>query len=152
VVDRKVKLKVNQKLYAGQTVGLVFKLGETKTTVPITVAPVHVTAVDVSLDGFVDTSTGSGSERKLQSGGLLRIGEATYPITCKETLKVKKDGVHKRTYKFRQTGNHNVVIAVEAKSMSVADFTVTSLKPKLFKLEIGKKKVSGIAVQVVGPR
>jgi len=82
---------------------------------------------------------------------VLRLGEAAYPITCKETLKVKNNGVHKRTYKFRQTGNDNVVIAVEAKSTSAADFTVTSLKPKLFKLEIGKKKVSGIVAHVVGP-
>ena len=48
-------------------------------------------------------------------------------------------------------GHHPGVIAVEAKSTSVADFTVTSLQPTLFKLQIGKKKVSGLAVEVVGP-
>jgi len=152
VVDRKVKLKVKQQLHPGDpTLGLVVKVGDTKTTMPITVAPVSAGTVDVSLDGFVDTTTGSGSERKLSSEGLMRLGDVTYPITCKETLKVKNNGVHKRTYKFRQTGNDTVVITVEAKSTSVADFTVTSLKPKLFKLEIGKKKVSGTVVEVVGP-
>ena len=152
VVDRKVKLKVKQQLHPGETaLGLVAKIGDTKTTIPITVAPVPATAVDVSLYGFVDTSTGSGSERKLSSEGVLRLGDVTYPITCKETLKVKDNGVHKRTYKFRQTGNDNVLIVVEAKSTSAADFTVTSLKPTLFKREIGKKKVTGIVAEVVGP-
>jgi hypothetical protein len=152
VVDRKVKLKVKHRVYPGSTtLALDVKVGDTKTTIPITIAPVPATAVDVSLDGMVDTSTGSGSERKLSSEGLLRLGDVTYPITCKETLKVKNNGVHKRTYKFRQTGNDKVVITVEAKSTSVEDFTVTSLQPKLFKLEIGKKKVSGIVAEVVGP-
>jgi len=41
--------------------------------------------------------------------------------------------------------------AVEAKSTSVDDFTVTSLKPTLYKLEIGKKKVTAIVPEVVGP-
>jgi len=152
IVDQKVKLKVKQHLYPGATtLDLVVKVGDTKTTIPITIAPVPAGAVEVSLDGMVDTSTGSGSERKLSSEGLLRLGDVTYPITCKETLKVKDNGVHKRTYKFRQTGNDKVVIAVEATSTSVADFTVTSIKPTLFKLEIGKKKVSGVVVEVVGP-
>jgi len=153
VVDLKVKLKMNQKLYPGETtLGLVFKVGKTKTTVPITVAPLPASAVDVRLDGFVDTATGNESERKLSSEGELRIGEVAYPITCKETLKVKNNGVHKRTYKFRQTGNDTVVIVVEAKSTSAADFTINSLKPKLFKLEIGKKKVSGVVADVVAPQ
>lgn len=152
VVDRKVNLKVKQRLYPGETtIGLIVKVGDTKTTIPITVAPVPAGAVHVSLDGFVDTSAGSGSERKLSSEGLLRLGDIAYPITCKETLKVKSNGVNKRSYKFRQTGNDKVVIAVEATSTSAADFTVTSLEPTLFKLGIGKKKVSGLAVEVVGP-
>jgi hypothetical protein len=152
VVDQKVKLKVKQQLHPEETtLGLVAKVGDVKTTIPITVAPVPATAVDVRLDGFVDISTGSGSERKLSSEGVLRLGDVSYPITCKETLKVKNNGVHKRTYKFRQTGNDNVLIVVEAKSTSVADFTVTSLKPTLFKREIGKKKVTGIVAEVVGP-
>jgi hypothetical protein len=152
VVDRKVKLKVKQRVDPfSTTLALDLKVGDAKTTIPITIAPVPAATVEVSLDGMVDTSTGGGSERKLSSEGLLRLGDVTYPITCKETLKVKKDGLHKRTYKFRQTGNDKVVIAVEAKSTSAADFTVTSLKPTLFKLEIGKKKVTGLAVEVVGP-
>lgn len=152
VVDQKVKLEVKQRLYPGATtLDLVLKIKKTKTTIPITIAPVPAAAVDVSLDGMVDTSTGSGSERKLSSEGLLRLGDVAYPITCKETLKVKSNGMHKRTYKFRQTGYDKVVIAAEATSTSVADFMVTSLKPTLFKLGIGKKKVSGLVVEVVGP-
>lgn len=152
VVDRKVKLKVNHRVYPDSTtLALDLKLGDAKTTIPITIAPVPASLVEVSLDGFVDTSTGSGSERKLSSEGLVRLGDIVYPITCKEILTVKKNGVHRRTYKFRQTGNDKVLILVEAKSTSVDDFTVMSLKPTLFKLEIGKKNVTGLAVEVVGP-
>ena len=152
VVDRKLKLKVKHLVYPDSTsLALDLKLGDVKTTIPITIAPVAAGAVDVSLDGLVDTSTGGGNERKLSSAGELRLGDVRYPITCKETLNVKKNGLHKRVYKFRQTGNDKVVLAVEAKSTSVDDFTVTSLKPTLYKLEIGKKKVTAIVPEVVGP-
>ena len=46
---------------------------------------------------------------------------------------MKKDGSRKRTYKFKQSGSDAVVINVEAVSTSVADFTITKLKPKLYK-------------------
>ena len=64
---------------------------------------------------------------------------------------MKKDGTHKRTYKFKPTDKDTVIVQVEATSTSAADFTITKLTPKVFKREVPKKKVSGITAEVVEP-
>ena len=92
------------------------------------------------------------SQRTLVSDGRLHLGDVESPIVAKEKLKVKKDGTRQRTYKFRSPDNTDVVIVrTDATSTSAADFTITKLKPKLFKREVPKSDVSGITAQVVEP-
>jgi hypothetical protein len=151
-LDQKVKLKVKQRVDpTTTTLALQLKAGKVKTTVPITIHPVPASAVDVSLDGLVDQSTGSGNKRKLASEGVLRLGDLAYPVGCTENLELKKNGQHKRTYKFRQAGNDTVVLMMKAISTSAADFTTKAFKPKFFKREIPKKDVTDLVVDVVAP-
>lgn len=152
ILDQKVTFDAEQLLDpASTTFNLTAKLAKTKTVIPIGIVPVVSGEVHVSFDGFVDQSAKEGSERKLSSNGRLRLGDVEYPILAKETLKVKKDGTHKRTYKFKPTNKDTVIVQVEAKSTSAADFTISKLTPKVFKWEVPKKKVSGITAEVVEP-
>jgi len=153
VQGKKVKFILKQLVDpTSTTLGLKVKLGKTSTVIPIGIVPVVSGDIRVSLDGLVDQSAKAGSERTLVSDGRLHLGDAEYPIVAKTKLKVKKDRTRQRTYKFRSPDNTDVVIVrTDAKSTSAADFTITKLKPKLFKREVPKKDVSSITAQVVEP-
>jgi hypothetical protein len=152
VFDQKVKFHVQQIVDpTTTTLELTAKLKDVQVVIPIGIEPVVSGDVRVSLDGFVDQSAEPGKERTLASDGRLSIGEAEYPIVAKEKLKVKNDGTHARTYKIKPTGNDTVAVLVEATSTSAADFTITKLKPTLFKRAVPKKDVSGITAEVVQP-
>ena len=153
VQGKKVKFILKQLVDpTSTTLGLKVKLGKTSTVIPIGIVPVVSGDIRVSLDGLVDQSAKAGSERTLVSNGRLHMGDVEYAIVAKEKLKVKKDGTRQRTYKFRSPDNTDVVIVrTDAKSTSAADFTITKLKPKLFKREVPKKDVSSITAQVVEP-
>jgi len=153
VQGQKLKFLVKQLLDPTSTsLGLTVKLGKTSTLIPIGIVPVVSGDIRISLDGLVDQSAKAGSERTLASDGRLHLGDVEYPIVAKEKLKAKKDGTRQRTYKFRSPDNTDVVIVrTDATSTSAADFTITKLKPKLFKREVPKSDVSGITAQVVEP-
>ena len=152
VFDQKVKFHVQQIVDpTSTTIELNAKLKDVKVVIPIGIEPVVSGDVRVSLDGFVDQSAEPGSERTLASDGRLFIGDIEYPITAKEKLKVKNNGSRAHTYKIKPTGNDTVVIHAEATSTSAADFTITKLKPTLFKRAVPKKDVSGITAEVVQP-
>ena len=71
---------------------------------------------------------------------------------ARKTAAQSSSGAGQRTYKFRSPDNTDVVIVrTDATSTSAADFTITKLKPKLFKREVPKSDVSGITAQVVEP-
>jgi hypothetical protein len=152
ILDQKAKLLVKQLLDpTSTTLELSVKVGKTATVIPIGIVPVVSGDVRISLDGLVDQSADPGNERTLLSNGRLLLGEIEYPIVAKEKLKVKKDGTHKHSYKFKTTDNDTVIVNAEATSTNAADFTFSKLKPKLFKREFGKSKVSGITAEVVQP-
>lgn len=151
-LDQTVKLNVKQRVDAtSATLDLVLKVGKTKATIPIAIQPVAAGTVDIAIDGFVDQSTGTGKTRKLASEGVLRLGDLDYPLACSETLELKNNGQRKHTYQFRQAGSDKVVLSATATSTSAADFTIKSFEPKLFKLEIPKKQVTGLVADVVEP-
>jgi hypothetical protein len=134
------------------TITLTAKMGKTKTLIPIGIVPVQSADVRVSLDGFVDTSAQAGSTRKLQSGGRLLLGDVEYAILAKETLKIKKNGTHHHAYNVKPVENTDkTVVHAEANATSAADFAITKLKPTLYKREVSKKKIAGIAAEVVQP-
>jgi hypothetical protein len=152
VLDQKVILKVKQRVEAtSTTLDLVLKEGKTKLTIPIAIQPLTTGTVDITIDGFVDTSTGTGKMRKLQSEGVLRLGDLTYPLACSEKLELKDSGKRKRTYDFRQSGSDKVILHATATSTSAADFTFDAFKPTLFKLAIPKKEVTDLVADVVEP-
>jgi len=152
VLDQKVKFQVQQIVDpASTTLDLTAKLGTTSVVIPIGIEPVVSGDVRIELDGLVDQSTGSGGERTLASDGVLSIGDVEYPIVCKEKLKSKKDGTRSHVYKFKPTGNDTVVVQAEATSTSATDFTVTKLKPTLFKLAIPKSQLTNVVPTVVQP-
>lgn len=153
VGDRKVKFHAKQLLDpTSTTLDLTAKLGEASIVIPIGIVPVVVGDIRVSLEGFVDQSAEPGSERKLASNGRLLLGDVEYPIVAKEKLKAKKDGTRTHAYKFKPADNADVVVIhAEATSSSVADFTISKLKPTLYKRSVPKSEVSGVAAQVVGP-
>jgi hypothetical protein len=152
VLDQKLKLHVKQIVDpTSTTLDLTAKIGGTSVVIPIGIEPVVSGDVRISLDGLVDQSTGSGGERTLTSDGRLLLGDVEYPIVAKEKLKTKKDGTRARTYKFKPTGNDSVVVQAEATSTSAADFTITKLKPTLFKLAVPKSQVSDVVPTVVEP-
>jgi hypothetical protein len=151
-LDQKVKLKVKQRVDAtSTTLDLVLKAGKTTATIPIAIQPVPAGAVDITIDGFVDQSTGSEKKRKLASEGVLRLGDLEYPLSCSEKLQLKNSGERKHSYEFRQAGSDKVVLSVNATSTSAADFTIKGFKPKFFKLEIPKSQVTGLVADVVSP-
>jgi hypothetical protein len=152
VLDQKVKLHVKQIVDpTSTTLDLTAKIGGTSVVIPIGIEPVVSGDVRISLDGLVDQSTGSGGERTLTSDGRLLLGDVEYPVVAKEKLKTKKDGTRARTYKFKPTGNDTVVVHAEATSTSAADFTVTKIKPTLFKLAVPKSQVTNVVPTVVQP-
>ena len=152
ILDQKVKFHVQQLVDPGSTtLELTAKVGGASVVIPIGIEPVVSGDIRVSLDGLVDQSTATGSERTLVSDGRLFVGEVEYPIVAKEKLKTKKDGTRSRTYKIKPTGNDTVVVHAEATSTSAADFTITKLKPTLFKRAVPKSQVSGITATVVAP-
>jgi hypothetical protein len=153
VGDKKIKFHTAQTLDPTATsFGLNAKVGKTKTVIPISIEPVLTGDVRVSFDGFVDQSAAAGSTRKLSSNGRLVLGDVEYPIVAKETLKVKKNGTHLHTYNVKSVDNlDKAVVHVEAKATSAADFTITQLKPTLYKRQVKKKNVFNVAAEVVQP-
>jgi hypothetical protein len=153
VGDKKVKFHAAQLLDpTSTTIELTAKVGKTKTTIPIVVQPLPSDRVRVSLDGFVDQSAQAGSTRKLASNGRLLLGDTEYAIVAKETLKVKGNGSRHHTYNIKPAEKTDVtVVHVEAKSTSAADFTITKLKPTLYKREVKKKNVTSVTADVVQP-
>lgn len=147
-----IKLAVNDGIATETTsIALVMKAGTNIGSIPIGIAPVVATDVDVVLDGFVDESTGSGNRRKLASGGVLRLGVLEYPITASEKLALKTNGQHVHNYVIRQTGSLPVISKAKATSTDASDFTVRTVKPKLFKLAIPKSSVTDVEADVVAP-
>jgi hypothetical protein len=152
VFDQKVKFHVQQIVDpTSTTLDLTAKLGKTSVVIPIGIEPVVSGDVRIALDGLVDQSTGSGGERTLASDGILSVGDVQYPIVAKEKLKTKKNGTRSHVYKFKPTGNDTVVVEAEATSTSAAAFTMTKVKPTLFKLAIPKSQVSNVVPTVVAP-
>jgi len=152
VLDQKVKFRAQQIVDpTSTTLDLTATLASTSVVIPIGIEPVESGDVRISLDRLVDQSTGSGGERTLASNGLLRIGDVEYQIVAKEKLKTKKNGTRSRTYKFKPIGNDKVVVSAQATSTSAADFTITKLKPTLFKLAVPKSQVTNVVPTVVQP-
>ncbi len=153
VGDKKVKFHAEQILDPmSTTITLTAKVDKTKTPIPIVIRPLPADHVRVSLDGFVDQSAQAGSTRKLVSNGRLLLGETEYAIVAKETLKVKGNGTRQHTYNIKPIEKMDVnVVHVEATSMSAADFTITKLKPTLYKREIKKKHITSVTADVVQP-
>jgi hypothetical protein len=152
VFDQKINLKVEQLVDASSTtLDLQLKLGKTKATIPIAIHPVAAGTVDVTIDGFVDQSTGTSKTRQLESEGVLRLGDLAYPLACSEKLELKNSGQRKRTYRFRQSGNDKVILKATATSTSSADFTFKTFKPTFFRLAIPKSEVTEFATDVVEP-
>jgi hypothetical protein len=152
VGDQKIKFNAKQPLdTTSTTFDLTAKVGKTKVVIPIGIVPVVSGDVRLSFDGFVDQSADPGSTRKLVSNGRLRIGEVEYPIVAHEKLKVKKDGSHQHTYNVKAVDKDTTVVHVEASATSAADFTISKLKPTLYKREVKKGSLSGITADVVQP-
>jgi len=152
VFDQKVKLKVKQLVDAtSTTLDLVVKEGKTEVIIPIGIHPVAADFVDITIDGFVDKSTGTSKTRQLESEGVLRLGDLAYPLACSEKLELKDSGKRKHTYNFRQSGNDKVILKAIATSTTAVDFLFTTVKPKLFRLAIPKKQVIGVVADVVEP-
>jgi len=152
VFDEKVTLKVKQLVDTTSTsLDLLLKVGQTKATIPIAIHPLAAGDVDITIDGFVDQSTGTSKTRQLESEGVLRLGDLSYPLACSEKLELKNSGLRKHIYKFRQSGNDKIVLKATATSTSAADFTFKAFKPKFFRLTIPKTQVTEFVADVVEP-
>jgi hypothetical protein len=152
VFDEKVTLKVKQLVDAtSTTLDLLLKVGKTKATIPIPIHPLPAGTVDITIDGFVDQSTGTSKTRQLESEGVLRLGDLAYPLACSEKLELKNNGQRKHIYKFRQSGNDKIVLKATATSTSAADFTFKAFKPKFFRLAIPKADVTEFEADIVEP-
>lgn len=151
-LDQKVQLTVKQRVdAASSTLDLSLRSGATRTTVPIAIHPVPARAVVVTLDGLVDQSTGTGSNRTLASEGVLRLGDLAFPVGCTENLRVKRNGQRKHTYRFRQAGSRQVVLMAKTTSTSAQDLAITAFKPRFFERRIPRSDVTDLIADSVAP-
>ena len=118
-------------------------------TLPIPVAPFFADTVSVEVDLPVDVpklkkgyltvnpaSRALGAEGSVTLSSAGDIGVKTFPLTLRETAKVKEGLPTKRSYKLTQTATNVKLFNLAATSTGVEDYLVAKLNGKLLGVKI----------------